>query len=49
MIEIIERRVILLKYLLLAEKPDQAKKYANALGNPKKDKCVWRGGDICNS
>lgn len=34
--------MILLKYLLLAEKPDQAKKYANALGNPKSDKGVWR-------
>ena len=31
-----------MKYLLLAEKPDQAKKYANALGNPKNDKGVWR-------
>lgn len=34
--------VISLKYLLLAEKPDQAKKYANALGNPKSEKGVWR-------
>lgn len=42
MIEITERRVILLKYLLLAEKPDQAKKYANALGKPENDKGVWR-------
>ena len=31
-----------LKYLLLAEKPDQAKKYATALGNPKNEKGVWR-------
>ena len=31
-----------MKYLILAEKPDQAKKYANALGNPKNDKGVWR-------
>lgn len=34
--------VISLKYLLLAEKPDQAKKYATALGNPKNEKGVWR-------
>ena len=27
--------------LLLAEKPDQAKKYANALGNPKKTDTGW--------
>ncbi len=34
--------MISLKYLLLAEKPDQAKKYANALGTPKNEKGVWR-------
>lgn len=34
--------VISLKYLLLAEKPDQAQKYATALGNPKNEKGVWR-------
>ena len=27
--------------LLLAEKPDQAKKYANALGSPKKADTGW--------
>lgn len=34
--------MISLKYLLLAEKPDQAKKYATALGKPKNEKGVWR-------
>lgn len=31
-----------MKYLILAEKPDQAKKYANALGKAKNEKGVWR-------
>lgn len=34
--------VISLKYLLLAEKPDQAQKYANALGKSKNEKGIWR-------
>lgn len=31
-----------MKYLVLAEKPDQAKKYANALGQAKNQKGVWK-------
>lgn len=31
-----------MKYLVLAEKPDQAKKYAMALGDAKNEKGVWR-------
>ncbi|WP_315460159.1 DNA topoisomerase [uncultured Streptococcus sp.] len=31
-----------MKYLLLAEKPDQAKKYATALGKPTNEKSIWR-------
>lgn len=31
-----------MNYLILAEKPDQAKKYANALGKAKNEKGVWR-------
>ena len=31
-----------MKYLILAEKPNQAKKYANALGKAKNEKGVWR-------
>lgn len=34
--------MILLKYLLLAEKPDQARKYAHALGSPKEEKGIFR-------
>lgn len=31
-----------MKYLLLAEKPDQARKYAHALGSPKEEKGIFR-------
>ena len=31
-----------MKYLVLAEKPDQAKKYAHALGQAKNEKGAWK-------
>lgn len=31
-----------MKYLVLAEKPDQAKKYAQALGQAKNEKGAWK-------
>lgn len=31
-----------MKIFVLPEKPDQAKKYAHALGDPKNDKGIWK-------